>query len=81
MANTINSSGEEYVLLIWADFELAGVFGPYATPKEAEAKGKVFEGAGWVTTVMKLGKPGDIDQEREAWGIDQEREAWGIDQE
>jgi len=62
LANTINSSGEEYVLLIWADFELAEVFGPYATPKEAEAKGKVFEGAGWVTTVMKLGKPEDIDQ-------------------
>lgn len=63
MANTLNNSGEEYVLLIWADFELAGVFGPYTTPKEAEAKGKVFEGAGWVTTVMKLGKPENIDQD------------------
>lgn len=47
LANTLNNSGEEYVLLIWADFD----------------KGKVFEGAGWVTTVMKLGKPEDIDQD------------------
>lgn len=29
----------------------------------AEGKGKVFEGEGWVTTVMKLGKPKDIDQD------------------
>lgn len=63
MANTLNSSGEEYVLLIWADFELAGVFGPYGTREAAEDKGKVFEGAGWVTTVMKLWKPEDIDQD------------------
>lgn len=51
------------MLLIWADFELAGVFGPYGTREAAEGKGKVFDGAGWRTTVMKLGKPGDIDQE------------------
>lgn len=63
LANAINNSGEEYVLLIWADFELAGVFGPYGTREAAEGKGKVFEGAGWVTTVMKLGKPEDIDQD------------------
>lgn len=63
LANTINSGGEEYVLLIWADAELTGVFGPYGTREAAEEKGKVFEGAGWVTTVMKLGKPEDIDQE------------------
>lgn len=37
--------------------------GPYGTREAAEGKGKVFDGAGWRTTVMKLGKPGDIDQE------------------
>lgn len=38
LANTLNNSGEEYVLLIWADFELAGVFGPYGTREAAEGK-------------------------------------------